>query len=76
MNIKWFDRKSSRTVDKLLTVALTSEHQEMTLRAEEALQATVEATATANRQAEEAARLFGTIRREIAITKAAKGRST
>ncbi len=42
----------------------------MALRATQALEATIAATQEAQKHAEEAARLFGSIRREIAVTKA------
>jgi hypothetical protein len=43
---------------------------EMAARASEALAATIAASAEAQRHAEEAQRLFGTIRREIAVAQA------
>lgn len=43
---------------------------EMGIRAQQALEATIAASSEAQRHAEEAQRLFGAIRREIAVTKA------
>jgi hypothetical protein len=50
------------------------DEDEMAERAHQALAATVAATEEAKKHAEEAALLFGSIRREIAVAKARKER--
>lgn len=68
--MRWGARKERPAV--LAPIPVTDDHGVMAERAEQALAATVRASMEAQRQAEEAQRLFGAIRREIAITKAGK----
>lgn len=63
--MKWSGRKRHPSL-----TPLSDPHGDMALRATEALEKTVAASQAAAQHAEEAQRLFGAIRREIAVANA------